>query len=357
MNSDYVIDLLQRMVDIPSVSGDEAALADMLEKECKSIGMNVERVGDSILASTGAEKPGLLFCGHIDTVLPAKGYSFDPHKSFIKDGNVYGLGSEDNKGGVAMTIAAMKELYADGFEFKKDVQLALVAGEELPKFKDKGVYHLLDKLKAEYAIVVESTNLKPSMGHRGRVCLKITVRGKQYHASQIPHRRENAIYNMGKFLFELRSQRFKRHPVLGDTTCTPTVIKAGEQLNSTPLDAEAVVDFRITPFYTQEDVLDVVGQILHSLRLDADVEVLSSSQPIFTEKHPLFDYLDEVPTTTMFHTDGEYIQRFAGIPTAVFGPGDEEMAHKPDEFIPIDELIQGTSITKEFIKRHCGDTK
>lgn len=353
MNLDYGINLLQKMVGIPSVSGNEAALADMLEKECKSIGMKVERLGESVLASTGCNKPGLLFCGHIDTVLPAKGYSFDPHNSFIKDGNLYGLGSEDNKGGVAMVIAAMKQLYDEGFKFEKDVQLALVAGEELPKVEDKGVYSLLQKLKAEYAVVTESTKLKPSMGHRGRVCIKVKIKGIQYHASQIPHRRENAIYNLGKFLFDLRSQRFKRHPILGDTTCTPTVIHAGEQLNSTPLEAETVVDFRITPYYSQEDILDLVGQIIHSLRLDAQVEVLSSSEPVFTEEHPLFDFMNEEPITTMFHTDGEYIQRLAGIPMAVFGPGDEERAHKPDEFIPVKDVQKGVELTINFIRYYC----
>jgi len=133
----YAVRLLKEMIAIPSVVGQEGALAGYIRDELQRIGLRcemhvVEAGRPNVYASLEAAAPGphLVFCGHTDTVPPAAGWSTDPFTPVEKDGRIYGLGACDMKAGLACMLNAVRAFAESGIEFKGTLSFAAVIDEE-----------------------------------------------------------------------------------------------------------------------------------------------------------------------------------------------------------------------------------
>ncbi|MBQ1959857.1 MAG: M20/M25/M40 family metallo-hydrolase, partial [Firmicutes bacterium] len=183
-----VVELLQKMVAIPShkdVEDREAAVGDFIYDFCQELGFEVEKVPVAgkrcniyaRLRGTG-EGPTLLLNGHIDTV-PPYNMIIEPYAGEVRDGCVWGRGTNDMKGAIASMIIAMAAIKRSGIKLKGDVLLTAVVGEEGES--DGTEFFVVNGGKADGAIVGEPSDYGYSIGHRGLETLEIKVEGTTMH--------------------------------------------------------------------------------------------------------------------------------------------------------------------------------
>jgi acetylornithine deacetylase len=276
--------LLAELVVIASVNPDlvpggngEARIADHIAAWFTAHGFEVHRLErnagrPSVVGVARGSGGGrsLMFNGHIDTVTLA-GYDGDPLEARIADGKLYGRGSFDMKSGVAAMMVAAARAKALGL--KGDILVACVADEEYASF---GTEEVVERFKADAAIVTEPSHLEATIAHKGFVWFDVTVEGRAAHGSR-PELGIDAIAKAGKFLVALeeldRRLRAKpAHPILGSGSVHASVIQGGEELSSYPARCLIRLERRTIPGETAETA---------ETELQAIIDQLAGADPAF----------------------------------------------------------------------------
>ena len=359
------IQLLQDYIKIPSVSGQEAELAKVIQNTCQEIGMvsEIDRHGN-VISSYKWEKPGpKLACNaHMDTVGFGEGWTFSPTGGEIVDGKIYGRGAMDDKGQIVPQIIAAKAIIDSGIELSGELVLCHVVEEEVQNVSRKGTVKMIqDGFSADMAINGEASELFIQLACEGMLEIEITTLGKRAHGSN-PEYGINAIKNMCKIVDELDKLQPGYNKYTGSGSIVPGVIQGGERSSVVPdMCTLKVSRFTVpgetgTMFYCQ--VLGIIERLkLQDPDFKARAELLYDSNPsivsenaevvekmsnalkdVFGEDHPI------VFKGTPQHDDADFLTNMAGIPTLIFGAGKNSVAHMPDEYMPIDELIYATKI-------------
>ncbi|MEE4684218.1 acetylornithine deacetylase [Pseudomonas alliivorans] len=332
----------------------------------------------NLFASTGPrEQPGVLLSGHTD-VVPAAGqaWTVPPFQATLRDGRIYGRGTCDMKGFIALAIDAM--LDAADMTLTRPLQLALSHDEEIGCV---GVRRLLDVLhlapvRPFLCVVGEPTLMQFAVGHKGKSSYRTYCRGQEAHSSLAP-RAVNAIHLASDFIAELREsqKQVEQQGVRDDGYDIPysTVhigrIDGGKALNIVPNLCTLEFEYRNLPG-------DDPDQLLEQLRERAEVLVrearqLSGVAAIDIEimnEYPALETHPSVEAVRMLHAFAEPGTRhikvsygtegglFAGrlnVPVVVCGPGSIEQAHKPDEFIEESQMNAG----ERFLQSLLGSLK
>lgn len=325
-----LFELAKSLVDIPSVTGNEAAMADFLsallaEEQFDVRSQDVEAGRRNILAVLG-NAPAVVLCTHMDTVPGWAAAGED-------DLHLYGRGACDAKGILAAMIVAAGELRNEGL---KDFGLLFLVGEETDSIGAKKA-NLLDP-GSRFIIVGEPTGNKLATAHKGVLTLTLTTKGKAAH-SAYPERGESATLKLLDILSDIRSLDFGRDPVLGPTVMNLGQINGGTASNVIPGRAEAVLSFRtgVSP-----DL--VLSGVRSATAGRADIAVRTKSQPqvLFT--------LPGFPTELMpYGTDIPYLTAF-GRPL-LLGPGSVLDAHIENERVEKRQLEDAVTIYKELVRR------
>jgi len=354
--------------DLINKDNHEKAIGEFVANEFRKMSMDVqihevEKNRSNIIGILEQKnKPLLLLDSHLDTV-PVD-HMDDPFNPVIKNNNVFGRGSCDTKSTMAMFITALKELQSSDTELAWSIILTGTVDEE---FTAKGAYELIKMgLKPDYAIAGEPTELKIIHAHKGVVRFHIETRGKSFHSSK-PQLGINAFYTMADIIQgikKLSDNKFANisHDLLGSPTINPGVIKGGTSVNMVPDACVLDVDIRIVPGYTPDDMLNLVKEsIAHVDPADYTIQApYSVHAALITDKNSPFCrhfmqsckkfHNKSVFDVVTFGTNGTAYSP-AGIPTIVFGPGTIDVAHTPDEHLPIDELELSIRILKDFLIR------
>jgi acetylornithine deacetylase len=324
-----LIELTKTLVNIPSVTGSEAAIADFLSSYLRSQGFDLEKQEvegkrRNILAVLHP-KPRLILCTHMDTVPPFFGAKEDG--SFI-----YGRGACDAKGIMASMIFAARELSKEGL---KKIGLLFVVGEETDSIGAKTAGSL--NVDSEYIIVGEPTENKMGSRHKGIVNLEISAEGKSAH-SAFPDLGESAVEKLLDVLQEIRGLDFREDPLLGKTVINIGKIEGGLAFNVIAGSASAEVSFRSGLYSDEiiEKVKAVAGQ-------RARVEVISQSEPQVLFTIPGFEQ-----AVLPYGTDIPYLKKF-GRPL-LFGPGSALDAHTENEKVKKKQLFEAVEIYKKIVK-------
>lgn len=345
--------LTAELVAVPSPSHGEAALADHLAAELRAVPwLEVERVGDNLVARTRLGRPTrVLLAGHTDTV-PANGNT-EPRV----DGDVlWGLGSTDMKAG----LAVMVELARTVAEPAVDVTYAFYAGEEVAAVHN-GLGHLFrdrpDLLAADVALLGEPTDAGIEAGCQGTMRVQVTMRGVRSHAAR-PWMGRNAIHRLGRLLAAVEAHPTREPEIDGCTfreALQALAVDGGVAGNVIPDLAIVTLNHRFAPDRTPEEAEAAVRQVLAPALEDGDevevVDLAGAAAPSLD--HPLLRALverNDLPVRAKLGwTD---VARFAaqGIPAANFGPGDATLAHTADErvarqpiercFAALDDLLR-----------------
>jgi succinyl-diaminopimelate desuccinylase len=340
-------DLLVALVNIPSVSGEEHAVADWLETRLLASGRGtVERTRRSIVwhAHAGDQRPLLVLAGHIDTVRPQGNAQARIEKDAGGD-LLFGLGSTDMKSGIAVMLRLAETLDLQRSRF--DLACVFYDGEEGPSAKN-GLRRVLSRMrwlrKARLAIVLEPTALQAEMGCNGTVNLEIRVPGVAAHAAR-PWTGRNAVTEGAEWLVAISRAPLRTVDVQGlefRETLEVTRLRAGGARNVLPGEMLVNLNHRFAPDCTVDEAVERVRALVPP---HWPVKVRSSSHPgrvclDDAEIRSFIEHSGRTPLRVLGKQGWTDVARFTrkGIPAFNFGPGLPELCHRADEHCPVANL-------------------
>ena len=358
--TDPCLALLRDLIAIDSVNpslvagaAGEGQIAAVVAAHMRRLGLDVEMQEAApgrpnvIGVLEGRQRgPSLMFCGHLDTVgVEGMNAPFDP---VVRDGRLYGRGSQDMKGGVAAMIDAARVVAEHGLS-KGRLVIAAVVDEE---FESIGADALVTKWNADAAVVTEPTDLQIGVAHKGFVWLEVEVRGRAAHGSR-PADGRDAIVRMGRVLERLERldralQSRPPHPFMGTASLHASTIVGGREWSSYPDCCRLQLERRTISGETAATAAAEVDAILLELRTN-DSDFDGSARTIFSRMayeipagHELPRLLSGAslkgaPVVGMsFWTDAAILGG-AGIPSVLFGPGGAGL-HSVEEYVRIEEV-------------------
>lgn len=332
------IELLQSMIETPSVSRDEKAVADLLEQRLTMWGMSVNRKGNNVWIkelSCHEGKPVILLNSHIDTVKPAAGYTRDPYKATIEDGRLYGLGSNDAGGPLVSLLATYR--YLTESEAERPYSLVFAASCEEEVSGRNGLESIVPELgMVSLAVVGEPTLMQPAVAEKGLMVLDCTAHGRSGHAAR--NEGINAIYLAMNDIEWFSSHTFDRvSQFLGPVKTTVTQINAGTQHNVVPDTCTFVVDVRVNELYDNVELLEEIKRTVGCEVKERSTRLRSSA---IAMTHPIVQRAMEMGLKP-FGSPTMSDQALMPFTSIKIGPGDSARSHTADEYIGLDEIAHG----------------
>lgn len=366
-----VLEILKRLIAFDSVSSESnMALIEYVRDVLATKGIESLIVKDesgkkaNLFASTGPrEQPGILLSGHTD-VVPVAGQAWTkpPFEATVQDGRVYGRGSCDMKGFIALAVDLM--LDAADLKLSRPLQLALSHDEEIGCVGVRRLIDVLDlaPLRPFLCIVGEPTQMQFAIGHKGKSSYRTYCRGQEAHSSLAPQA-VNAIHLASDFMSVLRDsqRRIQREGTQDAAYDVPysTVhigrIEGGKALNIVPNLCTLEFEFRNLPSDDPDLLLTELRERAEALVREAkqvssvaaiDIEVMNEYPGLDT--HPSVEAVRllhsfAAPGTqhikVSFGTEGGLFANRLNVPVVVCGPGSIEQAHKPDEFVEDSQMV------------------
>jgi len=376
---------LRDIVAIPSLSGGEKDVVHRIREEMQSVGFD-EVIFDglgNVLGRIGDGPRVVAFDAHIDTVDVGnpEAWDFDPFAGKVADARIWGRGTVDQKGGMAAMVYAGKLIKELGLAEGCTVWMV---GSVMEEDCDGLCWHYIlseGVLKPEVVVSTEPTNLRLLRGHRGRMEIRAASRGLSCHGSA-PERGENAITKLAPACAAIDelNDRLKNDDFLGKGTCCVTWFHGeGPSLCAVADTAELHIDRRLTAGETKESAVAEVEDALREAGVEAAVRILGYERESWTglvypmekyyptwtmpEDHPavaagraahidLFGHEPEI-SRWIFSTNGVAINGLHGVPCVGFGPGDEALAHAPNESVPVEHLITACAFYAAFPAAWC----
>ncbi|MGY4527662.1 acetylornithine deacetylase [Pseudomonas sp. TE21394] len=369
MNEDASRELLARLIGFATVSRDSnLALIGFIRDYLAGLGVeselfhNPEGTKANLFATIGpSDVGGIVLSGHTDVVpVDGQAWSVEPFALSERDGRLYGRGTADMKGFIASVLAAVPALVAQ--PLRLPVHLAFSYDEEVGCLGVRSMLAALEQRphKPRLCLIGEPTELKPVLGHKGKLAMRCQVQGAACHSAYAPYG-VNAIEFAAKLIGKLGDiGEALALPEHHDTRFDPPfstvqtgVIKGGRALNIVPAECEFDFEVRALPGFAAQAVADQLQtyaetELLPRMRkVDAAsairLQPLSAypglATPADGEAAQLVALLSgsEAFGTVAFGTEGGLFDQ-AGIPTVVCGPGSMEQGHKPDEFVSVEQL-------------------
>ena len=369
----YTAENLSRLVKCKSLSTKENDAADELKKMMTDAGfdeVSTDGLGN-VIGRIGSGKKVFAFDAHIDTVDAGnpENWHFDPFSGIIDGGFVHGRGSVDQKGGAAAFVTSGRIIKELGLSEGKTIYfIGSVMEEDCDGLCWKYILEE-DKIQPDFVVVTEPTNLNIYRGQRGRMEIEITFHGISSHGSA-PERGLNAIYLASGTALKIESlnERLLSDGFLGKGSLSVTeFVSSSPSLCAVADYSRLHVDRRLT---LGEDRNMALGQLQEFISdMNAKAEVLKYKEmsysgleygmekyyPTWTleENDPLIQagkstfqelfHTDPIIDKWTFSTNGVVIKGIYGIPVLGFGPGNEILAHAPDEKVPIRDLFKASA--------------
>ena len=320
-----LFELTRRLIDIPSVTGEERRVTDFLASYLRDLRYKVELqsvMGDraNVIAHTDAP-PRVVFSTHLDTV--------PPHIMSREDEqHIYGRGACDAKGIIAAQIFAAESLRAEG---QNEVGLLFTVDEELASAGAVVANEHPLASECRFLINGEPTDNRVAAGTKGSLRFTVTTKGRAAH-SAYPEQGESAIEKLLDVLHDLRQVVWPRDVVFGETTCNIGVIKGGTKPNVVSDGAMAEVQIRLVT-----EVQRIKEMITSAVAGRAQVDYSSEHGPVRLMTVPELEQ-----TLVRFTTDIPYLSRW-GKPL-LLGPGSVLVAHTDHERIAKTELREAVGL-------------
>lgn len=373
IDPDETVAFLQALVQVPSVNppGDVREAIRLCATKLAEAGFTTQVVGPdpervNLVAILGGDsaRPRLAFNAHVDVVPTGEesAWTHPPFGGELVDGRVYGRGAGDDKASVTAQVMAGVALARAGVPLTGALVVTTVADEETNGFRGAGYIVREGYVEADYVIVGEQTQGQICVGERGNVAIGVTVYGATGHAAT-PWKGVNAIEGMARVITALREELWpvleaRTHQYLPHSTATISLIEGGVKTNVIPDRCAIHIDRRVLP---SEDPARVAAEIravaeraiagVDGLRVEVELKqhrpAVESDphSPVGQALQAATRYLgNEVVVTGFFAaTDGKHFAA-RGWPTLIMGPGDPATAHRPDEWVGVDELLAATRL-------------
>jgi putative selenium metabolism hydrolase len=381
------VQILMDLVRTPSFSSKEKEAVQVVRREMEKVGFDEIRIDGlgSIIGRIGNGQRRIAFDGHVDTVYAGDltQWSFDPFQPKIEDGKVWGRGTVDQKGGLAAMLSAARIIK----ELNLNDNLSIYFIGTVMEEDCEGLcwQYLIneEKLRPELVVITEPTNMNICRGHRGRMEMRVEVKGQTCH-SGVPEHGDNAIYKLARIVLEIEklNKQLQSDPLLGKGSITVTEAgSSSPSICAVPDGANIRLDRRLTYGETKKSaVAEVYDATKRAGYEDAKVIVLTFKDAAYTGKvYPTEKYyptwaLDENspflqsaievyagvfgkdPLVGMwtFSSNAVAIAGMHGIPCFLFGPGNELYAHTPNEACQIEQLSEAAAFYAALVAKLNG---
>lgn len=335
-----LVSLLQTITDVESVSGNEAALADMVEEALRRYNhLDVIRDGDCVIARTHfGRDQRVVIAGHLDTVPVASNL---PSRLEETPGglHVVGRGTCDMKGGVAVQLKLAAELV----DANRDITWIFYDHEEVEAALNglgRVARHRPEVLAADFAVLMEPTNASIEGGCQGTCRIRITVAGKASHSAR-SWLGINAIHGLEDVLARLNAYEAQEVEVEGLTYregMNAVAISGGVAGNVIPSSASVDVNYRFAPDKSPEDAAAELHRVFEGFTFEF-TDMSPAARPGLDQRIAK-DFVDSVGAAPKPKYGWTDVARFSalGIPAVNYGPADPSLAHTDNEFCPADQL-------------------
>ena len=374
-------EIIQFMCDICAIPSMESQIKDVGERcaqEMRKLGFDEVRfdVMGNILGRIGAGPRHIVFDSHIDTVGigDRTQWTHDPFEGVERDGILFARGASDEKGSTPGMIYGMA-LARDLGLLDPSVWTAWHFGnmEEWCDGIAPNSFVVNDpQVKPDFVVIGEPTRMQIYRGHKGRVEMKVTAKGRSAHAAS-NYLGDNAIYKLLTTIAGIRDldPHLRTHEFLGKGTITVSDMKVSTvSINAVPDEATIYIDRRVTFGDTLQSAMEEVQTIInHAGFPNLKLEMLEYDEPSYTGFKMVVDKyfpawaLDEAHELVQaalaateavygaraqtgkwnFSTNGTYWAGKANIPSIGFGPGDEIQAHTVIDQVSLDDVVRATS--------------
>lgn len=320
-----VFELTRKLIDIPSVTGDEVSVGKFLAAHLETLGYQVERqlVADgrfNVIATT-RDKPRVVLSTHMDTVPPYIESGEDEEK-------IYGRGACDAKGIIAAQIVAAERLRAEGVN---EIGLLFTVDEETGSAGARVANTSKRPNETHFMINGEPTDNKLAVATKGSLRFVLTTQGRAAH-SAYPEQGESAIEKLLDVLQDLRNVQWPVDDVLGNTTCNIGVIGGGTRPNVIPDSASAELQMRLV-----SNVTEIKTTLEQTIANRARIQYLSENEPVHLH---VVNGMDQC--VVRFTTDIPYLSNWGT--ALLLGPGSIFNAHTAHEFVSKAELQEAVEL-------------
>ncbi|NNE06974.1 MAG: YgeY family selenium metabolism-linked hydrolase [Gemmatimonadetes bacterium] len=382
-----MISFLRDMVAIPSESADERKVIKRIEKEARSLkafdSIKIDKMGN-LHARIGKGPRLIAIDAHVDTVgigSPDE-WKHDPYKGKVEKGFVYGRGAGDQEGAVPAMLYAGKIIKDLGL-LSPEWSLLLTC-TTMEEDCDGLCWQYIHKevgVDPECVIVTDSSDCVIRRGHRGRMEIGVTVKGKSCHGS-MPQKGDNAVYKMAKVVNEIEklNDRLKHDDFLGKGTITVSYIDCETpSLCAVPGGAYIHLDRRLTVGDTKTSAVREVKDAMKRAGVKGKVEILTYERASYTGLvYPTQKYFPtwcededapqvaaavetykglfgrkQKPSRWTFSTNGVSIAGMYNIPCVGFGPAEESVAHTVNDRVPIEHLVKCAAFYAAYPSIYC----
>ncbi|MFJ4676252.1 MULTISPECIES: succinyl-diaminopimelate desuccinylase [unclassified Kitasatospora] len=341
--------LTARLVDFPSVSGEETALADAVEAALRALPhLTVDRHGNNVVARTHfGRDERVVLAGHLDTVPIA-----DNVPSHVEGDLLYGCGTSDMKSGVAVQL----RLAATLTEANRDVTYVFYDCEEVEATRN-GLGHLFathpDWLAGDFAVLLEPSGAVVEGGCQGSLRADVTLTGVRAHAAR-GWLGDNAIHKAAEVLRRLAEYQPRRVEIDGleyREGLNATRIDGGVAGNVIPDECTIHVAFRFAPDRTLEQAEEHLREVFEGYRLDiADASPAALPGLGLPAARAFLAAVGGEPRAKFGWTD---VARFSahGVPAVNYGPGDPNLAHKREEHCSLSAIAEVEQRLRDWLSR------
>lgn len=367
---------LRDLVAIPGESCEEEKVVKRIEEEMKKVNFDevtIDPMGN-IIGRMGKGDTVIAFDAHIDTVGIGEksNWNFDPYEGYENETEIGGRGTSDQLGGIVSGVYGAKIM--KDLNLLSDKYTVLVTGTIQEEDCDGLCWQYIineDKIRPEFVVITEPTNGNIYRGQRGRMEIRVEVKGISCHGSA-PERGDNAIYKMAEIISEVKNlnEKLKYDEFLGKGTLAVSQIDFNSPSRCAVADMCAIsIDRRLTDGETYQMALKEIEELGSVKKYGAKVTMYDYDRPSYTnlvyltecyfptwvipEDHPVTKalvksyqgmYGEPLVDKWTFSTNGVSIMGRFGIPCIGFGPGKEEEAHAPNEKTWKEDLVKCAAV-------------
>lgn len=344
MSNNDLLQTFMQMLAIPAYSKEEAVKADFIENYLRTNGAAVHRSGNNVWTEPKAGSSNahvLVLNSHIDTVKPNASYTFPAHDVHVKDGKIYGLGTND----AGASLFALMRTFID---LKDDetlnCRLCFLASAEEEISGAGGISSVLDLIDADAFIVGEPTGMKMARAEKGLMVVDVLSKGKAAHAAH--DNGSNAIDTAIEDMLFLKGVSLPESEVLGKVKITTTAINAGVAHNMVPDTCRWTLDIRTNECVSHEEIENFL-----IANLKSEVTIRSKRlRPSFTAEDHFLIQAAAACGVELYASSTLSDQALIPVPSVKIGPGDTLRSHTADEYIETKELLEGIDIYKKLIR-------
>ena len=341
------ITLLEQLVDIESVSRNEQRIADAVEEALRALAhLEVSRHGNTVVARTTLGLPErVVVAGHLDTV------PLNDNLPAVRDGEVVrGLGTCDMKGGVAVMLKLAATVPAPN----RDLTFLFYEAEEIES--EFNGLHLLsqsdpDLLLADFAILMEPSDAVIEAGCQGTLRVDVTTRGERAHSAR-SWKGVNAIHEAGAVLDRLNSYEARRPVIDGleyHEGLNAVFINGGVAGNVLPDVCTVQVNHRFAPDRSEAEAAAYVREFFAGFEVEL-TDTAPGALPGL-DRPAAKDFVEAVGGEVNPKFGWTDVARFSalGVPAVNYGPGDPMLAHKQEEFVPVEQVLRCESVLTTWL--------